>query len=121
MRLCRTFFIACALCLAVDLTCVARLDPNVDPIDLEALKAASLVPFCEFMERQHPQIRDWKKGEIPTEKELQVLIRRRPDLAEDLERVRSDFYREIELDKKKAAAFRRKRKIIKRPSLGSKR
>ena len=101
---------ACAMCLAAELTCVARLDPSLDPVDLEAVKTASLVPVCAYMKQQKPHIRDWKKGELPTEKELKTLIRRHPDLEKELLRIRTEFYREIETNEQKRNQFRVKRR-----------
>lgn len=109
MKLCRTCFLAGVGCFAAALPLLAVDNPE-DPIDLEELKKASLVPFCEYMKRQNPHIRDWKKGELPTEKELKALIKRSPSIEKELRRIREEFLREIEADETKRNQFRKKRR-----------
>lgn len=114
MRSNRTKFLACVVYLAAAFPAVAREDPSRDPIDLEAVKKASLVPFCTYMTQKKSHIKNWKKDTLPTNAELHALIRRNPSIEKELNRIRSEFYREIEADEKKRNTFRKKRTELKK-------
>ncbi len=79
-----------------------------EQVDIEALEAAALAPFCEHMKRKNPHIKNWKKGELPTEAELATLCRQHPGLQKKLEQVREEFYREIETDAEKRKKYMKK-------------
>jgi hypothetical protein len=110
MMLSRTVFLTLAGCFTAVSTGVALEDPGRDPVDLDELKKEALVRFCKYMKQRNPHIRDWKKGELPTEKELKALIKRRPSLEKELNRIRSEFYRGIEEDEKKKKKYRKKKR-----------
>jgi hypothetical protein len=109
MKSSRTFFLACAGCFAAVLTGFALVDPNREPVDLEEVKKAFLERFCEYMAKKKPQIRDWKKGALPTDEEIEAVIRRNPSIGNELLRIRTEFYQELETDENKRNSFRKKR------------
>ncbi len=96
-----------AFCAAIP--AVALNDPSRGEVDQEAIKQDALKRFCIYMQQRNPHIKGWKTGAIPTDKELETLFKRHPNLEKELNRIVAEFCHELEADKQKLERYRRRK------------
>lgn len=103
----RIFFMA-TLCFCCVVPAWAVFDAEREVVDLEALKDAAHEQFCIFMKRSNPHIKSWKKGLLPTDKEVEKLLKHHSELQADYERIVGDYYCEVEADPERQKKYLRK-------------
>ncbi len=84
-------------------------DPDRPEVDLELLRRAAVKQVCVFMKRQNPHIKNWKKGPLPTKKEMKALLKAYPKLEKTLDRVTDEFLQEVTSDPEKLKIYYKKK------------
>lgn len=98
-------------------TAFAQKVSNQQKTGQGVFQQAVLDQFCEFMKRQNPQIKNWKKGTLPTRKELTTLLKAHPELEKDMNRVVKEFFAEVKSNPEVLMKYQEK--IKKDPSVKS--